>query len=211
MAASFPGAVPTLSNPTPTTKLGTATSALKHSNQHINSNDEIEALATKLGISESSPADTPAANTILQSLANNKSKWATLITAMIAAQATSQVGYDNVTAPTTGSAYPVDISGLAQTITATATSTGIVVILAGSFGNSTLAAINAVGINGNSTDTAAAYGQFYTKVAGYPEVVTSIALFTGLTGSQTFKGRYGTNAGTLTCHGAQLIIVELKR
>lgn len=46
--ASFPTSVPTLSNPTPTTKMGTVTAALKHATQHGNANDEIEAIATYL-------------------------------------------------------------------------------------------------------------------------------------------------------------------
>ena len=208
---SFPGSVPALSNPTPTTKLGTATAALKHATQHSNGNDEIEALATKLGISESVAVDTPAANTVLQSLTNNKSKWATLITAMIAANAATQVAVDGVTIPTTTSSYPVDITGLLATITATAGSTGILAILHGTFSNSVANAINSVGIRGNAVDTSAALSRTYQITADYHWTTMVAALYTGLTGSQTFQGRFGANAGTLTCHEAQIIVVEFKR
>lgn len=47
---AFPTSLPSFSNPTPTTKLGTATSALKHATQHGQANDEIENITTFLGI-----------------------------------------------------------------------------------------------------------------------------------------------------------------
>ena len=46
---AFPASQPSFSNPTPTTKMGTATSALKHATQHGQANDEIENICTFLG------------------------------------------------------------------------------------------------------------------------------------------------------------------
>lgn len=95
MTASYPSAQPTFI--TPGAKLGTA--AHLHSSMHTQHNEELAALLLKAGISESSPADAPLANTVLQSLTNGKSKWATIIAAMIASDAvtTAKILDANVT------------------------------------------------------------------------------------------------------------------
>lgn len=49
MATSFPGGLDAFSNPTPTDELNNADPALRHSSQHGNANDAIEALETKVG------------------------------------------------------------------------------------------------------------------------------------------------------------------
>ena len=49
--ASYPGAVPTLSNPAPTDKTNNVTTP--HATQHSNANDEIEAIAGELGVTPS--------------------------------------------------------------------------------------------------------------------------------------------------------------
>lgn len=54
-----------------------------HDEQHANANDAVEAVQVKLGISETSAADTPVAGTVLQSLTGGRSKWAKLTSAMI--------------------------------------------------------------------------------------------------------------------------------
>lgn len=49
MAANYPGAVSALVNPAPTTQMNAA-GATGHSAQHINANDEIDAITAELGI-----------------------------------------------------------------------------------------------------------------------------------------------------------------
>lgn len=53
MAASFPTSIPALTNPTASDQLSSAT--VPHATQHANANDEIEALATKVGTGASTP------------------------------------------------------------------------------------------------------------------------------------------------------------
>ena len=74
MPTTYPSGLDAFPNPGAATLEDAA--GFYHDEQHANANDAIEALQAKLGISESVPADAPAANTVLQSLANGRSKWA---------------------------------------------------------------------------------------------------------------------------------------
>lgn len=53
MAINYPGSLDSFSNPTSTDQLGNAVTALKHSVQHTNTNDAIEALEAKVGADSS--------------------------------------------------------------------------------------------------------------------------------------------------------------
>lgn len=53
MAINFPTTLDVLSNPSPTDKVNNAVSGLKHSTQHANTNDAIEALEAKVGVNSS--------------------------------------------------------------------------------------------------------------------------------------------------------------
>ena len=67
MSATFPTSVPVLTNPAKTDKL----SDPSHSDQHANANDEIEALATKLGTGSS----TATSAKLLRGTGEGKSAW----------------------------------------------------------------------------------------------------------------------------------------
>lgn len=56
MATNFPAALDSLSNPSPTDPLASPATGLKHSNQHANANDAIEALQIKVGVDGSAVA-----------------------------------------------------------------------------------------------------------------------------------------------------------
>lgn len=56
MATNFPTSLDALSNPTGSDDVDNATAALKHSNQHININDAMEAVQAKVGADSSAVA-----------------------------------------------------------------------------------------------------------------------------------------------------------
>ena len=148
------------------------------------------------------------ANTILGSNGTAPS-WRQLATGDIAASAISQIAFASASATTTTSATLVDITGLTTTITATAGGV-IVAIMSIGADSSTAAAINSYSIHGNGADFHVGWNS-YQDTASYQKIVTLIARWTGLSGSQTIKGRYSRNAGTLTNRNAHLIVLELKK
>jgi hypothetical protein len=59
MATSYPGGLDAFSNPAGTDELNNADPALRHSLQHSNANDAIEALQTKVGVDGATPTYVP--------------------------------------------------------------------------------------------------------------------------------------------------------
>jgi hypothetical protein len=72
--ANYPSGLDSLSNPTGATNQNDA--GFLHSVQHGTANDIIEQLEAKLGISDTSPQNTPQPNSALISTATGSSKWA---------------------------------------------------------------------------------------------------------------------------------------
>lgn len=81
MTAAFPTSTPSMTDYVGTEKLGTAE---LHSARHNRTWAELLAVIAKLGLSAASPVDAPAANLVLVSDATGKSKWSTIVSAMIA-------------------------------------------------------------------------------------------------------------------------------
>lgn len=208
--ANFPTSLPALSNPTATTKLGTADTALKHASQHANANDEIEAIATKIGISGS----TPSSGTVLHGSGTGTSAWAALATGDVAANAITQnglaVGVDNN--PTTTSTTYADLTNLSVTLT---TVGGDLVVWAShSVGVGTLGKATWLAILLDS-GTEVAERVLVQKVAAYQENIATHHRFTGVTaGSHTVKARWKVDSGeTATSYSGfrTLLVVELKK
>lgn len=83
MAGAFPGAVTNYTNPTGANYQDVAVGGRTQSQFISDHNDDIEALATKLGISLAAPADTPVADRLLGSNASGKSGWMQLLAGMV--------------------------------------------------------------------------------------------------------------------------------
>lgn len=170
-----------------------------------------EVLQDKVGLSESSAQDSPLVNTVLTSLTNGKSKWATIVTAMIAANAITNIALVSDSAATsTTSATPVDLTGMVRTFTTVGGN--ILALLFGSASNSTVGAVHVFGINlDGGADTLGP--QVWAPVANYGALHMAVAYFTGVSAaSHTVKGRWQTNAGTLTKQGGHhLLVAEFKK
>jgi hypothetical protein len=83
MAGAFPGAVTNYTNPTSATYHDVPVGGRTQSGFLSDHSDDIEALATKLGISLAAPADTPVADRLLGSNASGKSGWMQLLAGMV--------------------------------------------------------------------------------------------------------------------------------
>ena len=73
MASNFPTSIDTFSNPSGTDKVNNTNAALKHSTQHANANDAIEAIETKLGTGGTTPVN----NMLLRGTSSSASAWDT--------------------------------------------------------------------------------------------------------------------------------------
>lgn len=173
----------------------------------------LELLEAKAGISESSAQDTPLANTVLQSLTNGKSKWATIITAMLAANAVSQVGSatGSASSPTTTSTSKVDMTDMSVALTTTGGD--LFALLMVTHENNTAGAFNEVGFNldggSDGTETAVKF-----TAANDRDTTVVWRYFTGVSvASHTVKGRWNVTGGTGTLITVQrkLLIWERKR
>lgn len=213
MTTVFPTSIDALPRPAANTKRDA--SGFELHNVIDNISDAIEAAETKLGISESSAVDTPAANTVLQSLTNGKSKWATLITAMLSAGAITQVGIAQgaTSNPTSTSTTLADVTDMSVTMT-TVADTGVLVIFNTSFSHSTATAGVSIAIN-ESVGGDFALREITVSTANHIRNMMTAHLFTGLSAaSHTFKGRGMNDVGaTLTYRTTQrgLYVVEFKR
>lgn len=212
MTTAFPGAIDSFPRPLPDTKRNAA-AGLNLSTVIDNLSDASEAIEPKVGISESSPQNTPLANTVLQSLTNGKSKWATIITGMIAANAVTQnafaTGSGGITTTTSGS-Y-VDLLNMSTTLTTVGGD--LVVIMIGAFMHSTVGSAIVLAL---SLDAAAEVGAFSIthRVAATPQMQIAMYRFTGVAaGSHTVKARWLTNAATATANGQDRyqLMIELKK
>lgn len=83
MAGAFPGAVTNYTNPTSANYHDVPVGGRTQSQFLSDHSDDIEALATKLGISLAAPADTPVADRLLGSNASGKSGWMQLLAGMV--------------------------------------------------------------------------------------------------------------------------------
>jgi hypothetical protein len=118
--------------------------------------------------------------------------------------------------PTTTSATLVDLPEVTLTFTSggtAAVSTQVLIWLSGSFYDSTVSAICTFGINIDSADVIIAPICAPGAGTGFIFIPTVIYLTTLAPGAHTIKGRWSTNAGTLTCNQAQRVmsILELRR
>jgi hypothetical protein len=84
-----------------------------HGQAHTDEGDEIEALAAKLGITDSPAHDAPLANTVLASLANGKSAWRQIVAADLTS---GQVAMAKIAEVTVGVATAtIDFTNIPQT------------------------------------------------------------------------------------------------
>jgi hypothetical protein len=115
----FPGTLDSFTLVPALTKLGDLVGARTHRQLHNDVADAVELLEAKVGASESSAQDAPLANTVLASLTNGKSKWMTIATAMLAANAVTvrPAVFVGTTAPTTTSATSVAFADPTMSIT----------------------------------------------------------------------------------------------
>lgn len=167
---------------------------------------------TKLGISESSAADTPVANTVLQSLTNGKSKWASIITEMIAANAATQSGVATTGgADSTTSATFVDMANLSVALTTVGGN--VLVWMVGSATHSLAGTNVQLGFQVDAVSTVSGPAQHSAATVGEAKDFSNIHLFTGLSaGAHTFKARWLTSGGTVSAYGGRtMIAVELRR
>lgn len=173
-----------------------------------------DTIAAKLGYSAATPADAPVSDRVLGSDANTKSKWLQITTAMVAADAVSQIAVDTGGGDTnTGvGGTLVDIASIQTTPTLTG-GKGIAlmhVITADTVdGAECSLGINIAGI-GDVTLGQPSHAQ---QIANRRIEGLSIASFSGLSGATLFKGRFGRSgaAGTLTIQSGRLIVVEFKK
>lgn len=213
MPANFPTSAPSLSNPTSTDKQNSTTSALKHAFQHSQANDEIEAIAAKVGVSTASPANTPTANTALVSDATNQSKWSTIVTAMIAANAVTQsnVAVGSSSGPTTTSTSMVDMTDMS--ITFTTTGGNVLCMVVANLETSSAGAGGFMALRMDTGTDSQEVAHTMTN-SGSSYTLCTFYLFTGVSAaSHTFKGRWRTTTGTMTATGTRRIMaaVELKK
>jgi hypothetical protein len=212
--ADFPAGVPSLGRPTPTTKTN-AGSGLNLSTIVDKISDNVEALATKAGISESSAQDSPLADTVLASSTNTKSKWRKVATADIAAAAVTQNGLAVGTsgALSTSSGTFVDMTDMSVTLTTTGGDL-LCWFEAVLFHSSASGAISvAIQLDSGSNDA-----QMTQQPSGVNEIPSPIATFTRFTGvsagSHTVKGRWSTATGATANalgNNRRLMVVELKK
>lgn len=208
---NFPTSLDTLPDPTSTTYTDDDGFELDLLLKKLNA--IVELLEAKAGISESSAQDTPLANTVLQSLTNGKAKWATIITAMLAANAVTQNGFAagaTGTQTTTSGSY-ADLAEMSVTLTTTGGD--LLVFFLGAFAHSTLGAATVTALK---LDAAAEVGAFSlnANVATYTFLMANIRRFTGVSAaSHTVKVRWLTNAATASANGSDryLLVVELKK
>lgn len=209
---NFPASLDSLANPTATTnrddpgfQLHTVISTL---------NDIAELSEAKIGISESSAQDTPLANTVLTSLTNGKSKWATIITAMLAANAVN--GAPTTITPTgaqtfTATSLPNQLtsgSG-ALVVSATGTEVWVNVYLELSHGTAGQFISASLYIDGSSVAT---IGSMHFPQANGRLIMTRRIRVTGLSAaSHTFAVHAIVGAGTGTLASGEIIVQEVKR
>lgn len=171
----------------------------------------LELIEAVVGNSESSPQNTPLANTVLQSLTNGKFKWATIVTAMLAANAITQVGsaIGSSSDPTTTSTSFVDLTDMSVTLTTTGGD--LIAILVDTTSNNTTGQVTYQGLKLDSGSDVSIQYQ-HTATANYSGTIVSIALFTSVSAaSHTVKGRWRVLGGTGTAAGTQRILIVLER
>lgn len=209
--ANFPTSLDSLSNPTATTKrndpgfeLHTVISTL---------NDIVELLESKLGITDSPASNSPLASTVLTSLANGKSGWATIITAMLAANAVTQtaLAIGSTGSPTTTSTSPVDLTDMTATLTTVGGQLLCLAVVVSS--NGTAGSFNEFQFVLDGSSSAGKISQKFTAANDW-HVGVIATRYTGVSAaSHTVKVQWNATTGTATAQGVQryLIVVELKR
>lgn len=208
---NFPASLDSLANPTATTNRDDV--GFPHHQQHSDANDILEFLESKLGITDSPASNSPLANTVLTSLANGKSGWATIVTAMLAANAVTQVGTaaGSTSGPTTTSTSRIDMTEMAVTLTTVGG--GLLALMSVTHENNTAGQFNEIGFNIDAgSDSVEATVKF--TAANDRESTFVWRYFTGVSAaSHTVKGRWDVTGGTGTLITTQrkLLVLELKR
>jgi hypothetical protein len=168
----------------------------------------------KIGYSESSAQDSPLANTVLTSLTNGKSKWATIVTAMLAANSVTQrpAVVAGTTTPTTTSGTAVALADPTLTLTTTGGDLDIEATMDAS--DTTAGAVLGFYVKLDS----GAFQQIAESAAGVANseraTLTGIWRFTGVSAaSHTITLGWATSAGTATSGGASryLRVTEIKK
>lgn len=137
----------------------------------------------------------------------------------LAANAVSQLRWATGTTanPTTTSSTLADIPEMVLTFTAGGTdavASQVLILLNGTFSDSTLSAICSFGISIDAADVVIQPINAPIAGGGGMFIPTVMYLSTSLAaGAHTIKGRWSTNAGTLTCNQTQrqLVVVEFRR
>jgi hypothetical protein len=211
MTAVFPGAIPSYTNPTASMTLGSA----NHDQLHANVNDDVVQIATKLGATDSPASDVPVINKVLGSLANGKSGWLSVITAMIAAGAVSQIGsaVGATSNPTSVATTAADVNDMSVTLTTTAGAAQFAIFRT-SFSHSVATATVLIAINETASGDLGT-ADLTVSTANHIRSLITFVPYVGLSaGSHTWKGRGWNDAGaTLTYRtvNRSLFVVEFKR
>ena len=174
-------------------------------NEH---SDAIEDDEAKIGYSESSAQDTPLANTVLASLTNGKSKWTTVATAMLAANAATQVGAVTAIGLATSSTSFADATGLSVALTTVGGDLIALLLTCCRNGGAGQIITVALQLDGGTDDNQASY---HVPSTDYTGAVATGAVYSPSAGSHTVKGRWKASGATSTMNFGILIVLERKR
>lgn len=207
---NYPASLDAIANPTGATNQNDA--GFLHSVQHGTANDILEILEAKLGITDAPASNAPLANRALVSLADGKSGWGQVISAMLAANAATHLwpGPTGSAAYTLGTPGVWTYTGVSSSLSGLTAGSPVLYILTGTANHSAAGGSMNIGVGIDTTAAPSASAFISAPGAGLYTQFIVVGTMVAAPGGSTFYEIVNVSAGTYTRAAApRLIVLEL--